>query len=322
MKMTQAIQGFLFSLRADGYSQSTIELYSYVLTMLTGFLENPDVQTIQAGDLTRYFVYLRTEYTPNRMNGSIAPLSGSSLQNHWKGIRTFFRWATDELSLKQRPDAKLKLPPNNPKVVRPLEEEEVKALLEAAEFTRTAATNGRKPFKMHRKTAFRDSALILVLLDTGVRAGEAGRLNIGDVDLEAGEILITPYGSSQRKTKSRVLPIGRATRKALWRYLTNRPDTDKDDPLFLSENGRRLEHDAIRHLLVGLGEKAGVKNCHPHRLRHTFAIEFLRNGGDVFTLQMLLGHSSLKMVQTYAKLAKIDAKNIHRKASPADKWRL
>jgi integrase/recombinase XerD len=108
----------------------------------------------------------------------------------------------------------------------------------------------------------------------------------------------------------------------LWRYLTNRPETEKDDPLFLSERGRRLEHDAIRHLLVGLGDKAGVKNCHPHRLRHTFAIEFLRNSGDVFTLQMLLGHSSLEMVQTYAKLAKIDAKNIHYKASPVDRWRL
>jgi integrase/recombinase XerD len=194
--------------------------------------------------------------------------------------------------LRQRPDAKLKLPPNNPRVVQSLDEQEVKAVLEAAEYTRLATTNGRKPFKMQRRTGFRDSALILVLLDTGMRAGEAGRLNIGDVDLEAGEILITPYGSSQRKTKSRVLPIGKVTRKALWRYLTNRPETDKDDPLFLSESGRRLEHDAIRHLLVGLGEKAGVKNCHPHRLRHTFAIEFLRNGWDVFTLQMLLGHSS------------------------------
>jgi integrase/recombinase XerD len=276
MKITQATQGFLFSLRADGYSQATIDLYNYVLSTLAGFLNDPEVDTVQAADLTRYFAYLRTDYIPNRKNGSHAPLSGSTLQNHWKGIRTFFKWSCDELSLRQRPDAKLKLPPNNPRVVQSLDEQEVKAVLEAAEYTRLAATNGRKPFKMQRRTGFRDSALI----------------------------------------------IGKATRKALWRYLTTRPETDKDDPLFLSESGRRLEHDAIRHLLVGLGEKAGVKKCHPHRLRHTFAIEFLRNGGDVFTLQMLLGHSSLEMVQTYAKLAKIDAKNIHRKASPADKWRL
>jgi len=322
MKMTQATQGFLFTLRADGYSQATIDLYNYVLATLAGFLNDPEVQAIQAGDLTRYFAYLRTEYIPNRKNGSNAPLSGSTLQNHWKGIRTFLKWASDELSLRQRPDAKLKLPPNNPKIIQPLGEEEEKALLGAAEYTRTAATNGRKPFKMHRKTGFRDSALILVLLDIGLRAGEAGRLNVGDVNLKGGEMYISPFGSSQRKTKSRVLPIGKATREALWRYLANRPGTEQVDPLFLSENGQRLEQDAIRHLLVGLGEKAGVKNCHPHRLRHTFAIEFLRNGGDVFTLQMLLGHSSLEMVQTYAKLAKIDAKNIHRKASPADKWRL
>jgi hypothetical protein len=60
--MTQAIQGFLFSLQADGYSQATIDLYNYVLSTLKGFLNDPEVQAIQAGDLTRYFAYLRTDY--------------------------------------------------------------------------------------------------------------------------------------------------------------------------------------------------------------------------------------------------------------------
>ena len=62
MKMTQATQGFLFSLRADGYSQATIDLYNYVLSTLAGFLNDPEVHAIQAGDLTRYFAYVRTEY--------------------------------------------------------------------------------------------------------------------------------------------------------------------------------------------------------------------------------------------------------------------
>jgi hypothetical protein len=73
---------------------------------------------------------------------------------------------------------------------------------------------------------------------------------------------------------------------------------------------------------MGMGEKSGVKNCHQHRLRHTFAIKLLQNGGNVFTLKMLLGHSNLDMVQTYANLAKMDLKNIHRWASSADKRRL
>jgi integrase len=79
---------------------------------------------------------------------------------------------------------------------------------------------------------------------------------------------------------------------------------------------------AIHLLLANLGSKAGVKNAHPHRLRHTFAVEYLRNEGDIFTLQMILGHSTLDMVRNYLQLAKADAKNAHRRASPADRWKL
>lgn len=321
MRLRQATEGLFFAMRADGYSQATIELYQYVLDRLAHFLGDPDVEEIKPNDLTRYFAYLRTDYKPRRSSGDDAPLSGSTLQNHWKGIRTFFRWAAEELEL-SRPDTKLKLPPNNPKAILPLSEENIKALIDAAEYTRQAATRQRKAFRMRRATAKRDLALITLLLDTGMRAGELGRLDVGDLDLETGEVYIKPFGNSQRKTKSRVIPIGKATRRAVWKYLTTRPDAANGAPLFISKTGRRLNANTIRHVLIDLGEKAGVDNCHPHRLRHTFAVEYLRNGGDVFSLQAILGHTSLEMVKNYARLAAIDLKNAHNRASPADNWKL
>jgi integrase/recombinase XerD len=322
MNMSNALDGFLFTLKADGYSQATVDLYFYMLTTLTKFLGNCEVSEIGPSDLTRYFAYLRSDYPQQKQTGRHTPLSGSTLQNHWKAIRRFFRWAEEELGLKSRPDVRLKLPPNNPKTIMPLSEDDVRALVDSAEYSREAHTNGRQNFKMKRPTAERDTALIVLLLDTGIRAGEASRLNIKDVNLETGEVYIAPYGSSQRKTKSRIIPIGKVTRRVLWRYLSTRPGAETEEPLLPTMAGRRMNNSAIRLLLTDLGRKAGVKNAHPHRLRHTFAVEYLRNEGDIFTLQMILGHSSLDMVRNYLQLAKSDTKNAHRRASPADRWKL
>ncbi len=92
--------------------------------------------------------------------------------------------------------------------------------------------------------------------------------------------------------------------------------------LIVGALGRPFNRDALRQVIQWLGERAGVKKAHPHRFRHTFAISYLRAGGDVFTLQLMLGHSSLDMVQHYARLAELDVEAAHRKASPADNWHL
>jgi hypothetical protein len=83
-----------------------------------------------------------------------------------------------------------------------------------------------------------------------------------------------------------------------------------------------MNPDSLRQLLKYLAEKAGVKKCYSHRFRHTSAITYLRSGGDVFTLQALLGHSTLEMVRHYSRRAEVDLANAHRLASPADHRRL
>ena len=168
---------------------------------------------------------------------------------------------------------------------------------------------------MKRPTAARDKALLLLLLDTGLRVGEVNRLKIMDVDLSNGEVHVRPYGSGQ-KTKPRTVYLGKAARRSMWLYLSRLDEPRKDESLFRQTTGN------IRSLLYRMGERANVQDVYPHRFRHTFAVQFLRNGGDVFTLQRILGHSSLDMVRRYLALADADSAEAHRKASPADRWRL
>ena len=109
----------------------------------------------------------------------------------------------------------------------------------------------------------------------------------------------------------------------MWRYLAERTDgEDAEAPLFLVKYERPMNKNALRLVINHLGEKAGVKKCHPHRFRHTFSITYLRSGGDVFTLQALLGHSTLDMVKHYARITEIDVAPAHKRASTADNCRL
>ncbi len=175
-------------------------------------------------------------------------------------------------------------------------------------FSREANTTERQRFTMRRATAKRDRAIILTLLDTGLRASELCALKIGDVEQKTGRVHVKHGVSGGAKGgKGRTVFLGKAARHAVWRYLADREDgEDSDAPLFVGKLNHSLNKDALRHLMSELGAKAQVNKCHPHRFRHTFSITYLRSGGDVFTPQSLLGHSTLDRVQHYARIAEVD----------------
>ena len=104
--------------------------------------------------------------------------------------------------------------------------------------------------------------------------------------------------------------------------LAARDNTQPTDPLFAGRLNRPMSRTKLAEMFAGIGKRAGVPNVHPYRLRHTFAIQYLRNGGNAYTLQQMLGHSTLETVKLYLKLAQVDVDQMHRPASPVDNWRL
>jgi site-specific recombinase XerD len=112
--------------------------------------------------------------------------------------------------------------------------------------------------------------------------------------------------------------FGKRTSKALWKHLLPRLNSEQPEdylfPVDYPRDPRKMRRGVLMHLLKRIGERAGVRGVHPRRYRHTFAITYLRNGGDVLTLQALLGHADLKMVKRYAQVAASDCARVHQPA--------
>jgi integrase/recombinase XerD len=303
----KAVEGFLLTLHAEGYSTSTIQIYKWGLSKF-GEMVPENISGIRKEDLLKVFASARD-----------SGLKPASLQNIWIPMRSFFEWTHKEFNL-PRPDTDIPCPKAEAPTISPFNDPEIRRLLSACNYTERATSLNRKAFRMKRPTADRDKAIILTLLDTGVRVSELARLIIQDINLESGEIQIRPFGSGL-KSKPRAVYIGKLSRSTLWRYLAGK-QLEQNDYLFTTTNGYPMNRTSIRQLLVRIGEKAEINNVYPHRFRHTFAIQYLRNGGDIFTLQRILGHSSLEMVKRYLAIAKADCETAHRKASPVDNWRL
>jgi integrase/recombinase XerD len=163
------------------------------------------------------------------------------------------------------------------------------------------------------KDPLRDRAIVLVLVDTGIRASELCALRVGDL---AGSRLFVRHGKGD---KARPVFIGDVTRQALTDYLSRRA-AGKNEPLFVShETGGALQYIGLHEILQRLGKRAGVVvAC--HGLRRTFAVESLRAGCDLVRLAKLMGHSDLTMLERhYLPLLEDDLAAAHRATSPGDR---
>lgn len=320
MLLSKALVGFLLHKSADGLSPNTARIYRAALSKLVTFTGDADVTAITTDDIRGWFTWLREDYrTPEYSARRPEHLSAATLQQAWRALKSFYSWANSELGI-PRVDT-VRMPEGESPVIRPFTQDEMKAIVKAAEYTTTKETGARKSYTQRRPTGARNVALVLLLLDSGLRIGEASRLTIDDADLQTGAVMVAPFGSG-RKTRSRIVYLGKSARRALWKYLAGRDDAGQNSPLFSTGDDRQLSPESLGRLIRNIGKRAGVKDCHAHKMRHTFSIEYLRNGGDPFTLQKLLGHSSLETVRRYLSIVQGDLAGAHRRASPTDHWRL
>ena len=160
-------------------------------------------------------------------------------------------------------------------------------------------------------TGFRDYTLMLLLLETGVRISECLGIRLSDINMKMGTILIRGKGA-----KERMVPFQSKMKKVLQSYLEVR-GAALTDALFITVDGTTVSKRHIQELIRQYGETARITDVRvsPHTFRHTMAKFYILAGGDIFSLQRILGHSSLETVRIYVEMFSHNVQNQHRKFS-------
>ncbi len=281
----EALQEFLFKKQAEGVSERTLKDYrSHVSRFFSQYPEAwPDKLKLAVLE------YMAQPKSPAYFNLCLIYL------------RAFFQYCLQEGYITSNPLAGFKRKKVADRFVN-LDIDTLKALLELP---------NKKTY-----TGMRDYTLILLTLDTGIRPSEALSLKVEDFNLQAATV--TVRGEIAKTRTPRTLPLSPATVEAVKKLINSRPPEWKEAPLFCSQDGQPMKETSWANRVAMYGRKLGVK-LRAYDLRHVCATEYLRGGGNIHGLRILLGHTGLEMAKKYVHFADSDIREEHRQASVVNK---
>lgn len=283
---------FMEQTTAKGRSKDTLLYYRKTLDIWRSNLEELGLST-NVNDITtdniRKFIHHYTVTKGNKYTAAMTQL---------RGVRTFANFLLKEGIIETHGFLTFPLQSENRAELDVLSDLDVILLLEQCD-TSTF-------------TGLRNYMIILTLIETGIRLRELSDIRLKDVNLDDRVIAI--HG---KNGQLRYVPFQQKYARRLRSYLRVRGICDTD-ALFITQDNGKMSRRTIQQALSKLGKQAGItdKRVSPHTFRHTFAKSFIKNGGNIFALQRILGHSTLDMVRVYVNLFSCEVDEEHRKASP------
>lgn len=310
------LEGWNLDSRSRSCSPRTLETRTLLAEKLCWFLTTKNHDCCGTAEMRQFFLYLREGHTePGGRWGTARltqPMKPVSVKDYYNRLRTFFRWLVTEGVLTASPLDIIRAPVAREDDIIPFTPAQVAAL-------QAAALAGRNPR--------RDLAILLMLVDTGLRVSEMCALNGSDINHQTRALAVVGKGQ-----KKRLVHFGAGTARALWRYHQQRfPGQVKGDDvpggaaLFTSDRGPgaggRITRNGIGQMFQRMGLLAKVENarCSPHTCRHTFAISYLTNGGQPFALMRLLGHTKMETTLRYVRYTQAMMGEQYQMLSPVDR---
>lgn len=290
MTLSEALNEFLIDQAARGNSDKT---YMNYRQMVGRFIEyNGDVETgtLTVADVKNYYLYLI----------NIARVSRISAQSYIRQLRAFLRWCYDSGYMNENIPYQYRLPKATKKQIDVLSDSEIALIFEF--------------FTGNGFCTVRNRAIIQLFLDSGLRLSELVGVKRRMLHIDERYVVVNGKGDKQRAA-----PFGTRTQMTLRQYAAMLPS--KSEPCFFQkEDGGAITEEVVKNIFRDLRQYTGIPRLHPHLLRHTFATRYLENGGNVYALQSILGHTSLEMVKRYTHLATAKIRRDFVNFSPIDRF--